>query len=71
MQRKPDINQPKCIRCGKKATKFVSPDLDIRGIPVCNKCHGKVIWDLLALIYEIITEKQFYKLNKFYEKTTN
>lgn len=71
MRRKPNINPQKCIRCGEKATKRLTPDMDCSGFLICDKCINDVKWDLLLLMYGAITEKQFYKRNKYYEKTIN
>lgn len=38
----------KCIACDKEATKRLSPDLDIDGIPVCDEHLEQVRFDLLV-----------------------
>ena len=39
-----------CVKCGKKATKRFSPDLDIQGIGTCKKCEEQVSLAYLMII---------------------
>ena len=39
----------KCIKCGKKATKRYSPDLDIEGIGVCDEHEQEVQLDIMLV----------------------
>jgi len=38
----------KCIKCGKKATKRYSPDLDIKGIGMCDEHKEEVTKDIFV-----------------------
>jgi hypothetical protein len=37
-----------CIKCGAPATKRFSPDLDIKGIGMCNEHEEEIKMDLLV-----------------------
>jgi len=37
-----------CIKCGKPATKKYSPDLDIKGIGMCDEHEEEIKMDLLV-----------------------
>ena len=39
-----------CIKCGKKAIKAFSPDLDINGLGACEKCISNVSLAYLMII---------------------
>lgn len=42
----------KCIKCNEKTTIRLSPDIDVQGDPVCEKCKTEVQTDLLITIME-------------------
>lgn len=42
----------KCIKCGKPATKRYSPDLDIKGIGMCDEHEGEITRDLVLASFE-------------------
>jgi hypothetical protein len=37
-----------CIKCGKKATKRYSPDLDIKGIGMCDEHAEEIQCDIVV-----------------------
>ena len=41
-----------CIKCGKTATKVYSPDLDIKGIGMCDEHEEEVKVDLLIANFQ-------------------
>lgn len=41
-----------CIKCGKKATKRYSPDLDIEGIGACDEHKEEISFDILIATFE-------------------
>jgi len=57
------LNQSRmeCIKCGAKATKRYSPDLDINGIGVCDKHEEEVKLDLLITQFDPKGWKKFEK----------
>jgi len=42
----------KCIKCGKPATKICSPDLDIKGIGMCDEHEEEIKMDILIASFE-------------------
>jgi hypothetical protein len=57
-----------CIKCGAPATKRYSPDLDIKGIGMCDKHEEEIKMDLLITQFlpdgwEIF-EKKYLKKKK-------
>lgn len=40
----------KCIECGKEATKRYSPDLDIKGIGMCDEHEEKLSLDIIVAV---------------------
>ena len=59
----------KCIKCGKPATKRYSPDLDIKGIGMCDEHEQEIKMDLLITQFDPkgwdIFEKKYLKKNEF------
>jgi hypothetical protein len=41
-----------CIKCGKTATKVYSPDLDVKGIGMCDEHEEEVKVDLLIANFQ-------------------
>lgn len=41
----------KCIKCGKKADKKYSPDLDIKGIGMCKDHEQEIMLDIITAQY--------------------
>ena len=41
-----------CIKCGKPATKRYSPDLDIKGIGMCDEHKEEIRMDILVASFE-------------------
>jgi hypothetical protein len=41
-----------CIKCGKTATKVYSPDLDVKGIGMCDEHEEEVKVDLLIATFQ-------------------
>jgi hypothetical protein len=41
-----------CIKCGKTATKVYSPDLDVKGIGMCDEHEEEVKFDLLIANFQ-------------------
>lgn len=54
-----------CIKCGSKATKRYSPDLDIQGIAMCAEHEDEVMLDLLVTQFD---PKGWEKFEKKYSK---
>ena len=54
-----------CIKCGAKATKRYSPDLDIKGIGMCDKHAEEIRLDLLMTQFD---KKGWDKFEKKYGK---
>jgi hypothetical protein len=40
----------KCIKCGEEATKRYSPDMDLKGIGMCEKHEEEVMFDIIAAL---------------------
>jgi hypothetical protein len=61
------LNQTKmeCIKCGTKATKRYSPDLDIKGIGMCDEHEEEIRMDLLITQFD---KKGWEKFEKKYLK---
>jgi hypothetical protein len=55
-----------CIKCGSKATKTYSPDLDIKGIGMCKEHEEEIMLDLLIANYE-----GWEKFERKYTKKSN
>jgi hypothetical protein len=55
----------KCIKCGALATKRYSPDLDIKGIGMCDKHEEEIRLDLLITQFD---KKGWQKFEKKYLK---
>lgn len=41
-----------CVKCGKTATKRFSPDLDIKGIGMCDEHEDEIKMDILVASFE-------------------
>ena len=54
-----------CIKCGKPATKRYSPDLDIKGIGMCDKHEEEVKTDLMIANF---TDDGWEEFEKKYSK---
>ena len=54
-----------CIKCGAKATKRYSPDLDIKGIGMCDEHQEEIRMDLLITQFD---KKGWDKFEKKYGK---
>jgi hypothetical protein len=54
-----------CIKCGTKATKRYSPDLDIKGIGMCDEHEEEIRMDLLITQFD---KKGWEKFEKKYLK---
>ena len=57
-----------CIKCGAPATKRYSPDLDIKGIGMCDEHQEEIQMDLLITQFmpdgwEIFKKKYFFTYN--------
>ena len=50
-----------CIKCGKPATKRYSPDLDIKGIGMCDEHEEEIKIDLLMTQFMPDGWKKFEK----------
>jgi hypothetical protein len=55
----------KCVKCGAKATKRYSPDLDIKGIGMCDEHAEEIQMDLLIAQFD---KKGWDKFEKKYGK---
>lgn len=47
-----------CIKCGKPATKHYSPDLDIKGIGMCDAHESEIRKDLMIAMF---TEWKYFE----------
>ncbi len=54
-----------CIKCGKPATKRYSPDLDIKGIGMCDEHKDEIMNDILITT---LIEDGWKKFEKKYFK---
>jgi hypothetical protein len=54
-----------CVKCGTKATKRYSPDLDIKGIGMCDEHAEEIRLDLLMTQFD---KKGWDKFEKKYGK---
>jgi hypothetical protein len=54
-----------CVKCGAKATKRYSPDLDIKGIGMCDEHAEEIQMDLLMTQFD---KKGWDKFEKKYGK---
>ncbi len=54
-----------CIKCGALATKRYSPDLDVKGIGMCDEHEEEVMLDLLVTQFD---PKGWEKFEKKYLK---
>jgi hypothetical protein len=54
-----------CVKCGAKATKRYSPDLDIKGIGMCDEHQEEIRMDLLITQFD---KKGWDKFEKKYLK---
>jgi hypothetical protein len=54
-----------CVKCGAKATKRYSPDLDIKGIGMCDEHAEEIKMDLLITQFD---KKGWDKFEKKYGK---
>ena len=54
-----------CVKCGAKATKRYSPDLDIKGIGMCDEHAEEIRLDLLMTQFD---KKSWDKFEKKYGK---
>jgi hypothetical protein len=54
-----------CVKCGTKATKRYSPDLDIKGIGMCDEHEEEIRMDLLITQFD---KKGWEKFEKKYLK---
>lgn len=54
-----------CIKCGKPADKIYSPDIDIKGIGMCNRHEEEIKINLLIAQFE---ENGLEKFQKKYSK---
>lgn len=50
-----------CIKCGAPATKRLSPDLDIKGIGMCDEHESEIKLDLLVTQFDKDGWKKFEK----------
>lgn len=50
----------KCAKCDNEATRRLTPDLDIHGIPVCDskECEKQIRHELIIRIYEEEQEQE-------------
>ena len=55
-----------CIKCGKPADKKYSPDLDVKGIGMCNRHEEEIKINLLIAQFE---ENGWEKFEKKYLKS--
>ena len=56
-----------CYICGNEATKRMTPDMDIQGMPMCDSIDCKQLLQLVLFTYEeneAIAEKRLTKLRK-------
>jgi len=55
-----------CIKCGKPATKRYSPDLDVRGIGMCDDHAEEIYMDIMVCMMEgwDYFEKKYLKPKK-------
>lgn len=56
-----------CYICGNEATKSLSPDMDIQGIPLCEKVDCVQLLQLVLFTHadnEAVAEKRLAKLRK-------
>jgi len=58
-----------CIKCGKTATKVFSPDLDIKGIGMCDEHEEEIKLDLLITQFDPKGWDKFE--NKYLKKNQN
>ena len=54
-----------CIKCGAPATKRYSPDLDIKGIGMCDEHKDEIMMDLMVTQFD---KKGWEKFEKKYLK---
>lgn len=59
------MNDLTCIKCGAPATKRYSPDLDVKGIGMCDEHEEEVMLDLLVTQFD---PKGWEKFEKKYLK---
>ena len=55
-----------CIRCGNPATKKYSPDLDIKGIGMCDEHEEEITLDLIMTRFD---PKGWEKFEKKFKKS--
>jgi hypothetical protein len=56
-----------CYICGNEATKRLTPDMDIKGMPMCDNIDCKQLLQLVLFTYEDdenVAEKRLQKLRK-------
>lgn len=51
----------KCIKCGKETEVWLTNDLDIQGIAVCEEHLEEVRQDITLLLLDVLPEKDFNK----------
>ena len=51
----------KCIKCGKDTEIRLTNDLDIEGIAVCEEHLEEVRQDIVLLLLDVLSEKDFNK----------
>jgi len=59
----------KCIKCNKETDIRLTNDLDIQGIAVCEKHLEEVRQDIVLLLLDVLSEKDFNKKYGLDEKS--
>ena len=54
-----------CIKCGREAVTWYSPDLDIKGLWACSEHRDDIILSLRLYVLGFISEQQFKKQNPY------
>jgi hypothetical protein len=67
------MNDHKCFMCGNRATKRMSPDMDIYGIPLCidSDCSQLLAFALLSDEEEDKIEATITRFRKLRHKQAN
>lgn len=62
------MSKTTCIKCGKPADKVYRPDLDLKGIGMCNEHEQEITIDILSFV---LNEDAYERFEKKYLKKKN
>lgn len=62
------MNKTTCIKCDKPADKVYRPDLDLKGIGMCNEHEQEITLDILSFV---LNEDAYERFEKKYLKKKN